>query len=94
VPTAVDPRSARIAIALTAACDGVPVGAAPGALRTSRGHREPVDQLSPSDAARRAVETVENLARDIQIPRDWESTAFGLVTFRMSSMTMKAGMLW
>lgn len=30
---------------------------------------EPVDQLSPSDAARRAVEAVENLARDIQIPK-------------------------
>lgn len=29
---------------------------------------EPVDQLSPCDAAQRAVEAVEELARDIQIP--------------------------
>ena len=30
---------------------------------------ESVDQLSPSDAAQRAVEAVEKLARDIQIPK-------------------------
>jgi alcohol dehydrogenase class IV len=30
---------------------------------------EAVDQLSPSDAARRGVEAVEELARDIQIPK-------------------------
>jgi alcohol dehydrogenase len=30
---------------------------------------EPVNQLSPSDAAQRAVEAVEKLARDIQIPK-------------------------
>jgi alcohol dehydrogenase class IV len=37
--------------------------------QVARALGEPVDQLSPSDAAQRAVEAVEKLARDIQIPK-------------------------
>jgi alcohol dehydrogenase class IV len=63
------PHGIAIAVTLPRVMRFNCVAASERYAHVARALGEPVDRLSPCDAAQRAVEAVEKLARDIQIPK-------------------------